>query len=48
MGTWHIDPACERALMELDDALCSLERLTGRRCTLVLIPESPDERIHMS
>jgi len=48
MGTWHIDPECEAALVRLNDALCSFERTTGRQYTLLLVPETPDERIHMS
>jgi len=47
-GTWHIDQNCELALVRLNDALCSFERMTGREYTLVLVPESPDEKIHMS
>ena len=48
MGTWHMDKECESALIRLNDALCSFERATGRNCTLILIPESPDENIHIS
>lgn len=48
MGTWHIDPECESALVRLNDALCSFERATGRGYTLILIPEMPDEKIHIS
>ena len=45
---WHIDQGCESALVRLNDALCSFERATGREYTLILVPETPDERIHMS
>ncbi len=48
MGTWLIDRRCESALIGLNDALCSFERGTGREYTLILVPESPDEKIHMS
>ena len=48
MGTWHIDPECEAALTKLNDALCSFERATGREYTLILVPESLDEPIHVS
>jgi hypothetical protein len=45
---WHIDKECESALIRLNDALCMFERSTGREYTLILVPESPDEEIHMS
>lgn len=48
MGSWHIDQACESALIHLNDELCSLERNTGREYTLFLIPESLNEPIHIS
>ncbi len=48
MGTWHIDRECESALIRLNDALCSFERATGREYTLILVPGSLDEKIHMS
>lgn len=48
MGIWHIDKECEAALVRLNDALSQFERHTGREYTLILIPESPDEKIHMS
>jgi len=48
MGIWHIDQKCEAALVRLNDELCTFERNTGREYTLILIPESPDEKIHMS
>jgi hypothetical protein len=48
MGTWHIDNDCESALTKLNDALCSFERATGREYTLILVPESPDEKVHIS
>jgi len=45
---FHIDRECEAALVRLNDALCSFERATGREYTLILIPESSDEPIHVS
>jgi len=46
--SWHIDQECESALVRLNDTLCSFERATGREYTLILVPETPDEKIHMS
>jgi len=48
MGIWHIDQGCELALIRLNDALCSFERATGREYTLILVPETLNEKIHMS
>lgn len=48
MGTWHIHQECESALIRLNLALCSFEQATGREYTLILVPESPDEKIHIS
>jgi len=48
MSTWHIDPECEAAIIRLNDALCSFERITGRRYTLIIVPEQQDELIHIS
>lgn len=48
MGDWHPDRAVEQALIQLNDALCTWERNTGRKSTLVLIPEAPDEQICIS
>jgi hypothetical protein len=48
MGGQHIDRECESALIRLNDALCLFERNTRRKYTLILVPESPDEKIHMS
>jgi len=48
MGIWHIDQECESALVRLNDALCSFERATGREYILILVPERPDEQIHIS
>lgn len=45
---WLIDKECESALITLNDALCSFGQATGREYTLILVPESPDEKIHMS
>lgn len=46
--TYHQDPDVERALICLNDALCSYERMTGREYTLILVPHHPTEDIHMS
>ena len=46
--TYHINPECEKALIKLDDELCKFERICGRGYTLILIPETPDEKIHIS
>lgn len=48
MGIWHIDQECESALIRLNDALCSFERVTGRGCTLILVPEALEEKVHIS
>ncbi|MBI3956446.1 MAG: hypothetical protein HY340_00450 [Candidatus Kerfeldbacteria bacterium] len=48
MGQWHIDQECESALIRLNDALCTFERNTGRRYTLILVPKASDEQIHLS
>jgi len=52
MSEWHMNPAHDfnliKALIKLNDELCSLERETGREYTLILVPETPDEKIHMS
>ncbi|TSC93081.1 MAG: hypothetical protein CEN89_321 [Candidatus Berkelbacteria bacterium Licking1014_7] len=48
MGIWHIDPACESALINLNTALCSFERMTGREYLLMLVPKSSDEQICIS
>lgn len=45
---FHIDPAVEHALIQLNDELCNFERNTGRQCTLILVPHTPDEEIHLS
>ncbi len=47
-GEWHIDQEVESALTQLDDAICTFERTTDRQYTLLLIPHSDDEKIHMS
>jgi len=38
----------ETVLTQLNDELCSFERMTGRKYTLILVPNSPDEQIMMS
>ncbi|MFA6588588.1 MAG: hypothetical protein WCT08_06015 [Patescibacteria group bacterium] len=48
MGIWHLDPACESALTNLNDEISIFERTTGRNYVLILVPEAPDEKIHMS
>lgn len=48
MADWHIDPACDAALVRLNDSLCSFERSTGRSYVLLLVPANPDEEIHLS
>jgi len=48
MGTFHIDRECDAAFIRLNDALCSFERATSRDYTLILVPETPDEKIQMS
>lgn len=42
--SYHKDPECNSAIIRLLDALCSWERSTGRRSTLLLIPHNADER----
>ena len=37
-----------RALLNLNDRVCSFERDTGRKYTLILIPHSKDEDIQIS
>ena len=41
----HRDRECNSALIRLLDALCTWERNTGRKSTLILIPHSVDEGI---
>ena len=45
---YHRDLNCDRALIDLNDALCAFERLTDRECTLILVPHQPDEEIVIS
>lgn len=40
--------AINRALLVLNDEICSFNRLTGREYTVVLRPSSPDEVLHAS
>jgi len=44
----HLDKACANALLKLDEELSQFERTTGRKYTLILIPQTLDEKIHMS
>ncbi len=41
----HRDPECDSAMVRLLDALCTWERETGRRSTLVFVPHARDEKI---
>lgn len=45
---WHIDPDCDKAIIRLNDALCSEERMTGNENALFIIPQYWDERIIIS
>jgi hypothetical protein len=45
---FHIDESVNNCLVKLNDALCSFERGTGRKYTLLLIPNSKEEEIHVS
>ena len=38
----------ERALIELNDRICSWERDTGRKYTLILIPHQSDDLLQVS
>jgi hypothetical protein len=42
---YHMDPGVAKAMIALADALCMWERETGRRSTLIFVPEQPDENI---
>ena len=44
----HLDKACETALLRLDEELNQFERATGRKYTLILIPQALDEKIYIS
>ncbi len=39
------DRRCDAALTQLDDAICSYERATGREYVLIIIPHSADEKV---
>ncbi len=41
----HIDPECNKAMIRLLDVLCTWERNTGKRSTLIFVPHTPDEHI---
>lgn len=43
--SYHKDDEVNEAIIRLLDALCSWERGTGRRSTLILIPHAADEKI---
>ena len=40
---YHKDEECDSALIRLLDALCSWERATGRRSTVIFIPHVVDD-----
>lgn len=44
----HIDRKCNAALINLNDELCTFERVTGREYTLILIPYCSLEEIQIS
>ncbi|MFA5925484.1 MAG: hypothetical protein WC831_00990 [Parcubacteria group bacterium] len=48
MGFFHLGPECDAALIRLNDALATFERATGREYTLILVPQTLDEKIHVS
>jgi len=43
--SYHKDPEVNQAINDLLAALCSWERQTGRRSTLILIPHFSDEHV---
>lgn len=43
--SYHKDEECNSTIIQLLDALCTWERSTGRRSTLIIIPHDPDEEI---
>ena len=43
--SYHTDEECNSAIIRLMDALCTHERTTSRRSTLIIIPHTPDENI---
>lgn len=44
----HINKGIEKALISLNSELHFSNRLTGQKYTLICIPESLDEEIHIS
>lgn len=44
----HMDEEVEKAIITLDDAICTWERTTGKGYTLVLVPHQREEKIHAS
>jgi hypothetical protein len=46
--SYHKDPEVNKAIIRLLDTLCSWERNTGRRSTLLLIPHNDDEEMIMA
>ncbi len=48
MGKSIVDERCEEVLVRLIDEIGVLNRATGREYTLILVPQSPDEEIHIS
>jgi len=47
-SSWHINEACNDALIKLDDALCRHEMFMSDEITLIFVPHRSDERIHIS
>jgi hypothetical protein len=45
---WHIDSGCNEALIRLSYALYSFGEISGREYTLVLMPHTSDEPVHIS
>ena len=43
--SWHPDPMCDQAIIQLLDAFTSWERSTGRGSLFILIPVENDEKV---
>lgn len=48
MGTFHMDGEVKRTLAHLNDLICAWKRVTGRGCTVVLVPHNSDEHFTVS
>ena len=48
MGQYHIDDSVSRAIAALNDQITSFEQATGRNYTLLFLPHSSDEKMHVS